>query len=292
MKSRLCFLRPVRFSALLALWASLSAHLPGLELHPQRSSPFDLAVSGQLGGVPPGETRFITWADLKALPTVTLKLTGEFVPGEQSVTALYLTDLWAALPHDKGADTLFATCSDGYASIYRREFMATYRPFVVLEINGDGPEKWPPAGLKFNPGPYVISVSSDLVPAVAKLLDAGHKRPWGVAAIEVATFAERDKDAFAGKWAMLSARAQAGREIWINSCASCHHGPSAMFGGNKSDRPFEVLVAHAGYNRDYFKKYVRDPQSMIAGAKMEAHPHYTDEQLDELIAFITAEHSS
>ena len=62
-----------------------------------------------------------------------------------------------------------------------------------------------------------------------------------------------------------------------------------MFAGTKSDRPFEVLAAHAGYNQAYFKNYVRDPKSVSASAKMEAHPHYTDGQLDALMAFITAE---
>jgi hypothetical protein len=34
---------------------------------------------------------------------------------------------------------------------------------------------------------------------------------------------------------------------------------------------------------------VRNPKAMMAEALMEAHPHYTDAQLDDLIAFITAD---
>ena len=134
-----------------------------------------------------------------------------------------------------------------------------------------------------------ITISPRLVPAVATLLDAGHKKPWGVTALELANFADRERDSFTGRWAVLSSRAVAGREIWINSCASCHRGPGTTFGGTKADRPFEVVAAHAGYNREYFKKYVRSPTSLMTGAKMEAHPHYTDAQLEELMAFITAE---
>ncbi len=261
-----------------------------LPLQRESSSPYDLALTGRLAGVPAGEKRYVHWADLRALPTTKLRLSGEFVPGEQELTVVFLSDLLAALPRGAGADTLLATCaSDGYASIYREQFIADYRPFLVLEINGQGPEKWPPAGLTFNPGPYVISVSADVVPAVATLLDAGHKKPWGVTALELANFAARDHDSFTGRWAVVSPRAVAGREIWINSCASCHRGPGSTFGGTKSDRPFEVLAAHATYNADYFKKYVRAPTSLMAGAKMEAHPHYTDAQLESLIAFITAE---
>jgi hypothetical protein len=271
----------------LALCAALP--LTALELHRERASPTDLALTGKLTGVPAGETRYVRWADLRTLPTSKLTLIGTFMPGPQEVTALFLSDLWQALPRATDTDVLLATCKDGYASVYRQDFIESYRPFLVLEINGIGPDKWPPPGRKTDPGPYVIHVSTELVPAAANLLDVGHKRPWGTVALEVANFSERFRDAFTGKWAALTPRAAAGREIWINSCASCHRGPGTIFGGTKSDRPFEVLAAHAAYNAAYFRKYVRAPTSVLPGATMEPHPHYTDTQLDELIAFITAE---
>ncbi len=280
---------PVTLTVFTLLSLLAPARLSALELHPTRTSPTDLALHGRLAGVPAGETRFVSWTDLRALPTSKLKLTGEFLPGEQEVTILFLSDLWAALPRAAGVDTLFATCNDGYASIYREAFIAACRPFMVLEINGAGPDRWPPPGLKYNPGPYVITVSSSVAPAVAGLLDPSHKRPWGVTELELANFAERDQGAFTGRWAALSPSAEAGREIWINSCACCHHGPGAMFSGTKSDRPFGVLTAYAAEAPDYFKKYVRNPQAVMPGAKMEAHPHYSDENLKDLIAFIIAE---
>lgn len=276
-------------AALLGFSVAQSADA-ALPLQRERTSPYDLILTGRLAGVPAGEERFVRWADLRALPTVKLRLDGEFVPGEQELTVVFLSDVWAALPRGAGADTLLATCaSDGYASIYRERFIADYRPFLVLEINGQGPEKWPPPGLNYNPGPYVITISAHVVPAVATLLDAGHKKPWGVTAVEVANFAERDRDSFTGRWASLSPRAEAGREIWINSCASCHAGPGRTFGGTKSGRPFDVVAAHAANEPAFFKKYVRAPTSLVPAAQMEAHPHYTDAQLDALIAFITAE---
>jgi mono/diheme cytochrome c family protein len=262
----------------------------GLQLHRERALPTDLAVTGRLAGVPAGETRFVRWADLRALPAITkLKLDGEFVKGEQEVTALWLADFWAALPKAADADTLLATCTDGYAAVYRPEFIKTYLPILILEINGQGPDKWPPPGLKFNPGPYVITVSKDIVPAVATYLDAGHKKPWGTHVIEVANYADRFKAAYTGNWAGLSVRAEAGREIYINSCTSCHGGPDKMFGGTKSGRVFEVLVAHATHNPEYFKKYVRAPKSVMPLATMQAHPDYTDEQLAAIMAFVVAE---
>lgn len=274
--------------ARLALALALpAAH--ALELHQVRRAPTDLAVTGLLAGVPADSIRYIRWADLAALPSSKLKLTGEFVPGEQEVTVVFLSDLWAALPRSARADTLLATCADHYASVYRTSFIQTYRPFLILAINGQGPEKWPPPGLTFNPAPYVISIAAHVVPAVAELLDAGHKRPWGVTTLEVAHYATRFAGFVSGRWAALSPPAVAGRDLWVNSCASCHIGPAGTFGGSKSDRPFDVLAAHAAKNPDYFRRYVRDPRAFAASAKMEPHPHYSDAQLDALIAFVTAD---
>jgi len=124
---------------------------------------------------------------------------------------------------------------------------------------------------------------------VAGLLDPNHKKPWGVQTLELVKFADRFRGASTGKWARLSARAQDGREIWVNSCASCHVGPGDIFGGTKSGQPFVILQTLAQYQPDFFRLYVRDPKKANPMARMEAHAHYTDAQLAALIAFVTAE---
>ncbi len=275
------------FALGLLLAAGLQA-APSLTLHPARSGPTDLAVTGKLAGVPAGESRFVRWADLAALPTTKLVLDGEFVPGKQEVTVVFLADLWSRLPVAPGADAVLATCTDGYASVFVEAFIRERRPFLILAINGQGPEKWPPPGLKFNPGPYVISVDNSVSPGVESLLDVGHKKPWGVATIEIASFQDRFAAFFTGRWAQPSPAAAAGRAIFIHSCPSCHAGPvdTGTFGGTKGGRPFEVLVGHATHNPGYFRSYIRDPKGFASTAKMEPHPHYTDAQLDALIAFL------
>jgi cytochrome c2 len=276
-------------SAAAALLCVLAvAHAVALDLHRERSSSYDLALTGRLAGVPDGEIRYARWSDLRALPTSQVALDGEFVPGPQVLTVVFLGDLWKALPVAQGADTFLATCADGYASVFTTGFIAKYRPFLVLEINGKGPKDWPPPGLDYNPGPYVVTVSAGLVPAATQFPDLEHKKPWGVTTLEVASYAERYKAIYSGKWSTLSPSAQKGRETWVNSCASCHAGPPGTFGGTKADRPFQVIAAYAGYDRPYFVRYVRDPKSLVACAKMEPHPHYSDEELSSLIAFITA----
>jgi hypothetical protein len=275
--------------AVVALCAFAAAgQARALELHGERSSPYDLAITGRLAGVASGATRYARWSDLCAMPTSKLTLDGEFVPGPQVVTVVFLDDLWKALPVAAGADTFLAKCSDGYASVFTSEFIATYKPFLILEINGKGPKDWPPPGLTYNPGPYVVSVSASVAPSSAKYRDLEHKKPWGVTSLEVASYADRFSAIYAGAFTSLSATARDGREIWVNSCASCHEGPSGIFGGTKAARPFQLIAAFALHDRTFFEKYVRDPKSLVPSAQMEPHPHYTDAEMAGIEAFIAA----
>jgi hypothetical protein len=203
--------RQVAAAALLVFAAAAPAR--ALDLHRERSSPFDLALKGRLAGVPPGEERYARWPDLRALATTRLRVTGEFVKGPQVLTVVFLSDLLAALPLAAGADCVLATCGDGYAGIFAPGFISKYRPFLVLEIDGKGPSEWPPPGLEFNPAPYAITVSESLVPAASTFLDIEHKKPWGVTTIEVANFADRFGGIYSGKFAYLGPAARAGRAI-------------------------------------------------------------------------------
>lgn len=257
-----------------------------LELHTEKESPYDLALKGKIEGLVPGELRYLRWSDLKGLSTSKMRVDGEFVPGEQEVTIVMLDEVLSKIPRPAGADAIISTCNDGYASIYTSEFIAERRPFIVLEINGNGPEKWPPGGMKFNPGPYVISIADQLSPGASKILDAGHKRPWGVDTLEFINYTERFSQLHTGALSAPGILAEKGRELWINSCFSCHNLPQENLGGTKATRPIQIVATHAAYNPDYFKSYVRNPTKMNPMAKMEPHPHYSDDQLNELIAFL------
>jgi hypothetical protein len=260
-----------------------------LPLQAERSSPFDLAVTGALAGVPNGARRYVRYADLCALPTTKLLISDEFVQGSQEVTVVFLSDFWKALPVQPDADCLLATCQDEYASVFRREFIATYRPFLVLKINGAGPAQWSGHGLASDPGPYAITVSPALVPAADNFLSLEHKKPWGVVTVEFARYAEKFHDAYDGRWATLSRRAAAGRELWVNACASCHPGPGRTFSGTKSHQAFAILAAIARGDPVLFRQYVHQPTSVSVDAKMEEHAYFTSDQLNAIIAFITAE---
>jgi cytochrome c2 len=276
-------------AALALLLLAAAPPASAMELHGDRSSPLDLAVTGRLAGVRDGETSYARWSDLRALPSTRLTVDGEFMKGPQVLTVVFLSDLWRALPTGTGADSILATCADGYVSVYTSAFISDYKPFIVLEINGRGPGEWLPPALAYNPGPYAIMVSADVAPLVAHYPNVQHKKPWGVTTVEIASYADRFKGIYSGSWASLSPAAASGREIWVNSCASCHAGPAGIFGGTKAGRPFQVVAAYAGYDRAFFMKYVRDPKSLVPCAKMEPHPRYTDDELSGLIEFITRE---
>ena len=105
---------------------------PALELHGDRSSPFDLAVTGRLAGIRDGETLYARWSDLRALPSTRLTVDGEFMMGPQVLTVVFLSDLWRALPTGPGADSILATCADGYVSVYTSAFIKpTTSPITV-----------------------------------------------------------------------------------------------------------------------------------------------------------------
>lgn len=259
-----------------------------LELHAARASPFDLAVAGLVEGVPEGGEAYVRWADLRALRVRAINVEGEFGPGTMRVTALYLQDVLDRLPLRAGADTVLADCTDGYLSVFQREFIAAWKPFVILEINGRGPEAWPPEGISFNPAPYIITVSDVVAPGVSRLPDISHKRPWGVMRLRIVGYEAAFAPFHSGPLVALPAQAAEGRDLWVNSCLSCHAGPRGGPGGTKSDRPIGVLHAHAAYNPSYFMQYVRNPKSINPAALMEPHPHYTDGQLRAIMAFLQA----
>jgi hypothetical protein len=266
-----------------------SAEGERLTLHATRQAATDLEVSGLLVGVPAGESRWVSWADLRALPSQEIETEGEFLPGKQRVRLVFLREVLDRLPVAPGFDAVTATCTDGYASVFPRAFIDRWQPYVVIDINGAGPEHWPPKGMSFNPGPYVITVSDLVTPGVSQLPDISHKQPWGVSAIKLVREAEEFAPLASGAWASLSASALRGRELWVHSCYSCHKGPGEEFGGTKSGRPFAVLQAYAKHNPAYFKNYVRDPKKLNASTQMSAHPHYSDAQIADLKAFVLAE---
>ena len=111
--------------------------------------------------------------------------------------------------------------------------------------------------------------------------DAG-QRPWGV---ESVTFGKYDEmfEAFYTGPCKLGRYAHTGREIFLNSCSSCHEGPGGSIGGHKAMRPLRFWPRTPPQCR--LLKIRARSQEFKPIAEMEPHPWYSDAQMDALVAF-------
>ncbi|MGB0370639.1 MAG: c-type cytochrome [Opitutales bacterium] len=207
---------------------------------------------------------------------------GSYFSG-QTVKIVRLSELWKAVDPGESADTMTAYCKDKYFSVYTRDWVDTYKPFIIIEVEGKAPREW--TGTVKNAAPYFISF--DLEEGMPPYQHASHKRPWGVESVTFGNYSEMFSVFYEEPFADLKGPALEGRDVWINSCASCHEAPGNGIGGHKAVRPWEVLAVHAKMNVQYFKKYVHDPKSLNPAAQMEPHPHITEAQLNALVAFLT-----
>jgi mono/diheme cytochrome c family protein len=253
-------------------------------LHAARVSPSDLDVGGELAGLPPGSTRYVTREDLLALPQVSYRVTDD--PnfkglGPTRVSGVSLEELAKRFaPAD--ADVVVAICGDRYRTNYPRDYRMAHRPLLVLEINGKGPAAWPKD--KGNDmGPYLIS-HPKFTPRFKVLSHAEEAQiPWGVVRLEF-----RNENQVFGAIAPRGPQArdpavQDGYRIAKENCFRCHNMGGE--GGEKSGVTWTVISALAAGSPDFFAAYVRDPKTKNPNAQMPANPDYDDATIRALAAY-------
>jgi len=248
----------------------------------ERSSPLDLELGGDLKGLSPGATRFVTRQDLLALPQVSFTATNdEKFTGPTRVSGVLLEELVRALGGTPTSEMLVAICSDGYRANFTSSYTAAHHPLLVLEIEGKAPPDWPKdAEHGTNLGPYTVAFLN-FVPRF-KLADEP-QIPWGVVRLDL-----RDEQAVFGAIVPRGPHAndpavQAGYQIAKQNCFRCHNaGPE---GGQKSGRPWLVLSAWAAASPDFFTAYVRDPKTKNPHSAMPGNPNYDDTTMSALIAY-------
>lgn len=256
----------------------------GIKLLAQRKSPTDLEAGGELAGVPRGETRYVTRAELLAMPQVSFTVSDDSnFTGPTQIKGVLLEELARELGTARAADLVVAICDDKYRANYPRDYLAAHHPVLVLEINGKAPAGWPKSGEGFDMGPYMIS-HEEFKPAFKILSHTDEAQiPWGVVRLEF-----RDEKAVFGAIAPRGSHAndpdvQAGYKIAEQNCYRCHNFGSE--GGQKSGIPWTLLAAVAENSRDFFAAYVRDPKSKSPQAAMPGNPNYDDETLRALAAY-------
>jgi mono/diheme cytochrome c family protein len=256
------------------------------KLHAQRAFASDLEIGGDLIGLPPGTTRYITREALLGLPQVSYTVTDDSnFTGPTKVSGVLLEDLLRDLSAKPRAAMVVAICDDKYRANYPRDYMAAHRPLLVLEVNGKPPAGWPKdsGGHGFDMGPYMVS-HAKFTPAFKILSHTDEPQiPWGVVRLEF-----RDERAVFSPIAPHGPRAndaavRAGYKIAQQNCFRCHN--SGAEGGQKSGVTWAVLAALATSSPEFFVDYVGNPKSKSPGAQMPGNPNYDDETMRALTAY-------
>src|ERR1700690_2881907 len=107
-----------------------------IPLQSARLSSLDLEVGGELAGVSPGTTRYISRDALLSLPQATYTVTDPNFTGSTQVSGILLKDLFRHLGANPDSDLIVAICRDQYNGSYPRAYIAAHHPLLVLAING------------------------------------------------------------------------------------------------------------------------------------------------------------
>jgi hypothetical protein len=253
-------------------------------LRVQRSSPGDLEVGGELAGVPPGSTRYIRYEDLLQMPQEHSTVTDDSnFRGNTEIEGVALETLARLLGQAPADALIVAICYDQYRTNYPRDYMAAHHPVLVLRIDGQLRNHWPPSENGGPLGPYLIS-HPFFKPAFKILSHEDEPQiPYGVTRIEV----HRESVVFgairpSGKWPPDSQVGQ-GYMIARQDCFRCHNMSSE--GGTMAGSSWLRLAALANNDGKKFRQTIRNPASVTPGAKMPAQPGYDDATLDALTAY-------
>jgi len=66
----------------------------------------------------------------------------------------------------------------------------------------------------------------------------------------------------------------AGRDIFQNSCTSCHNTGNGIMGGKVSTRTLQMLVVFAKNSEEYFRKLLVSPKDTnLLAEKMPSYKH-------------------
>jgi hypothetical protein len=246
------------------------------KMHAERTSPADLELTGDLAGVPRGESRFLTREDLLAIsqPMTISPDDGNFKQATQ-VRGVPLEDLIHALLVPSN-DMVLADCKDKYQAHYERRYLADYHPVLVTALNG--------APLTESEdddyGPYMIAHVNFKMATKDPELNDEPQIPWGVVRLQF-----RDEDTALSPIApRIANRSKAiAYGIAEENCLRCHN--VGDLGGLKSGVNWTVLGALAAKSPDFFAAYVRDPKSKNPHTRMAASPQYDDATMALLIDY-------
>lgn len=254
--------------------------------HSKRFAAGDLEIGGDLRGLPTGSTRYLSREDLLTLPQVTYTVNDDTNFTEPTrISGVLLEEIITRLANEPERDLVIAECSDQYHAHYPHSYVTAHHPILVLNINGQPPERWPKdaEGRNLDMGPYLIS-HAQFKPTFQLLSHEDQAQiPWGVVRLEF-----RDEQALLAAIAPPAhysgdASVQTGYRIAQQNCLRCHN--AGADGGQQAHRPWLVLSAWATASPEHFARYVRFPQAENPNAQMHPNPAYDDATLQALTAY-------
>ena len=246
-------------------------------------------MGGELAGLPPESTRYLTRDDLLAMPQVNFTVTDDAnLSGAPKIRGVKLEELARRVHASPSADMIVAICDDGYHAHYTRGYLTAHHPVLVLQVNDEPPSGWPKAAEDHTSdmGPYMIS-HLKFTPGDRNLSQTDEPQiPWGVVRIEF-----REEKTVLGAIAPRGSHAsdpdvQAGFRIAAQSCFRCHNAGDV--GGTKSGRSWDVLGTLAATLPDSFAADIRDPRAKNPRAQMPGNPQYDDATLAALAGYFRA----
>jgi mono/diheme cytochrome c family protein len=254
--------------------------------HEKRHLSSDLEVGGELAGLPPESTRYLSRDELSTMPQVTFTVTDDTnFTSSAKIRGVNLEELDRRLGAPSASDMVVAICDDGYRGNYPHSYLQAHHPVLVLEVDGRPPAGWPKDAEDHthDMGPYMIS-HPKFTPGYKILSYVEEAQiPWGVVRIEF-----RHEKIVLGAIAPRGPHAQDrdvrdGYRIAQQNCFRCHN--EEREGGQKSGRSWESLSALAVASPDYFAGYVRAPLAKNAQAQMPGNSRYDDATLSALTAY-------
>ena len=166
----------------LAVCASALAPRSHRLWHDKRRSPLDLEIGGDLAGLPPGSTRYVTREELLAMPQVNYTASEDAnFSGPAQIGGVELAALAKEVGIAPKADTIVAICDDRYLATYPPDYLSVHHPVLVLTVDGQPPAGWPkaPEDHTSDLGPYMIS-NPKFSPSFQVLAHAEEAQiPWG-----------------------------------------------------------------------------------------------------------------
>jgi hypothetical protein len=253
-------------------------------LQSARSSAGDLEVGGELAGLPKGTVRYVRYEDLLGLPLETYTVSDDTnFHGKAEIAGVALTTLAKLFGQAAHSDLIVAICYDKYRSNYPSDYLAAHHPILVLKINGQLRDKWPPSEYGGKLGPYLIS-HPNFTPSFSVLSHKDEAQiPFGVTRLEFRTesvvFGAIRPD---GRWVKDSPVWQ-GYQIARQDCYRCHSMNGE--GGEMAARSWLILAAWAATDPTQFEHYIHNPKSIMSSAKMPVHSEYDERTLAALTAY-------